>query len=393
MTNWLGLSLALQDLRRGDVGLLYGALAFAGILTPLLLLMAMKTGLIEGLVSELKAQPDVLNIAFVGDYVIDKDELATIQSLPGVGFIAPSTRAIAARVELEGPQGDLHTTDLLPSDGPDPLLQGRTLKTNDIAVSARLAKHLKVKLGERVVVLLERSLVSGLQQTKMALTVAAIIPKDQASRKIAIVHAKFLDHIEAYRDGYNVPGFDGGGANLSNRKVDYASLRLYAADFEAVEFLDAALNSRGYVVISNAPKIREIERTDSLLSGAFNVVAVIGLSGAFLALALNLYANIERKRVSLSMLRLMGLDARQVALFPLVQAIAAVGVAYLIAVVSYLIVAYAINLSWDTTIAKLTLQQYGLAMAISLVGGCVAALAAARRAIVLEPVEALREQV
>ncbi len=75
-------------------------LGLAAVLAPLLVLFGVKSGIINTMVDRLVQDPRNLEISPVGSGHYDQDWFAAAGKRPGVAFIIPQTRSIAANMIL-----------------------------------------------------------------------------------------------------------------------------------------------------------------------------------------------------------------------------------------------------------------------------------------------------
>ncbi len=153
----------------------------------------------------------------------------------------------------------------------------------------------------------------------------------------------------------------------------------------------------GVDVHTQVAGIELVQRMDRNLTAIYWAIAVIGLVGFSLSLGANLWANVDRKRKQLSVLRLVGFRTRDIVWFPMVQALYT-------AVLGW---ALAVGLSFATTmvinhmlaeqvepgqqVCLLLPFHYGIGLALTCGAAVIAAGLAGMRAARVEPSEGLRE--
>ena len=140
-----------------------------------------------------------------------------------------------------------------------------------------------------------------------------------------------------------------------------------------------AFANLGVDVHTHAADIELVQRMDRNLTAIYWVIAVIGLVGFSLSLGASLWANVDRKRKELSVLRLVGFRTMDIAWFPMVQALYTAILGWALAVGLYQAVAWVINemmasqLDVGQQVCRLLPQHYGIALALT----CGAAVIAA----------------
>jgi putative ABC transport system permease protein len=321
----MGMRLGLADLLREPWVLVCQVAALCAVVAPLLVLAGLRVGVVEGLLAELRDDPANLRIIIRGDQSLRQPDLERVRALPGVGFLLPVTRSIAARAFLLREEGG--TSDrasLLPSTRGDPLLPPAAppLEEAQVALSETLVRRMGVAVGERVIARNARG-ENGREAIEMPMTVVAVVRDDWLPGASALVHPLVLERIEAFLDGFAVPDFGIPGEPPEGRQEVYAGMRLYARSLEDVGPLAEQLRSQFRLeTVSAEERIGQILGLDRNLLRIFALVTLIAGSGLVLSIAAQVWANVERKRAHLSVLRLMGGSRGMLALFPLAQALA-----------------------------------------------------------------------
>jgi len=136
---------------------------------------------------------------------------------------------------------------------------------------------------------------------------------------------------------------------------------------------------------------------DRNLSAIYWAIAIIGLFGFSLSLGASLWANVDRKRKELSVLRLVGFRTGDIVWFPVTQAFYTGILGWVLAIVIYFGAAYAINgmlvdqLPAGQEVCILLPQHYLLALALTVGAAVLAAALAGWRSARIEPSDGLRE--
>ncbi|QXP83323.1 FtsX-like permease family protein [Methylococcus sp. Mc7] len=378
------------------------ALAIAAVLAPLLVLFGLKSGIVDTLTARLKSDPRNLEIVWRLNGSLDRDWLARLRSDPQVGFAVPSTRTLAATLDLAAADGKgLQDVDLIPTDTGDPLFgvedavpQG----PGELALTHEAAGKLGVSAGMRVEGVVYRNLHQQRQVLRLPLRVSAVLAESHYSGWGAFVALPLLEALERYRDGYAVPELGvADGTSYTSGSSRYARLRLYARSLEAVPVLAESLRGQGYDVSTRSKDIELVRNVDHALSFLFRLIAGVGIAGCVLSLGASLWANVERKRRELALLRLVGIRNRLLAGFPAVQAagVAAAGVALSFA--AYFAAAEAINqtfradLGREEFVCHLLLRDGAIAALLTEALAVIASLIGVADVLRIEPAESLRE--
>jgi hypothetical protein len=275
--------------------------------------------------------------------------------------------------------------------------RGVTLGPLQIAPSASLAARFGLSPGD---VLDVRAVRGNPPTARLAarLKVVAPLPRGWLNGSAALIQSGFAREVEAFYDGYALPAHDvAAGLDLAERSVNFESFRIYADDIGNVAALEAQIEaSLGVTVNSRAAEIAPLLGLDRDVGAALNVLSSCAALGLAAALATLFWSNVERKRVTLSILALMGTPPRGLALFTLTQAALYALGGWLVAAAIFLLGAGALDLLFSGYLAAtgpVAPVRAGMLLAI---GGGLVALAliagggAARCAAVVDPAIAIR---
>lgn len=376
--------------------------ALAAVLGPLLVLFGLKSGIVTTMTARLKADPRNLEITIRGNHRLDAAWFATVAARPDVGFVVARTRTLSATVTLEAASGRvLADLDMIPTASGDPLLPSALPVPSgigDALLSATAAGKLGVAAGDRVTATVSRRLGGEAQAVHFSVHVAAIIAETAFPRDALFVPLPLLIASEDYRDGYRVPELgveDGTGPPPTERT--FAGARLYARTLDDVAPLAAALRAQGLDVLTRADDIAAVRAIDRVLTFVFIVLAAIGVGGYVVSLAASLWANIDRKRREIALLRLIGLGSGPVIGFPAVQAVLVALGGLMVSAALYFVVAHAFNaafaaeLARDEFVCRLRPADAALAGLITLLFALFASCIGGYRAAKIDPAESLRQ--
>ncbi len=378
------------------------AAAFAAVLAPLLVIYGLKFGVVEHLVSTLRDDPRNREIVGTGNRNFDAAWFERMAARPDVAFVIPRTRALWATGFLEKPgaaAGRSVTAELIPTAGGDPLLGGleRQVGPRAIVLSQAASRRLGIEPGETLNFWVVRDGAAGRERVDLPVTVAAIAPAAAFSRDGAFVSLELLTAVEDWRDGRAVPALGWTGEARDGPRF-FANYRLFARTIFDVARLEADLQREGLEVRTRAVEIESIVALDRNLSLVFIVVAAIAMSGYSLSLAASLWANVERKRRELSVIRLIGVPRGAARVFPIVQGvlIAAVGLsgalALYAAAATLINNLYAADYLEGAALCRLLPVHVASAAVGSLAVGAVASLLASLRVVRIDPAEGLRDE-
>lgn len=326
-------SLALRDLLRDRFFLLCNVAVLAGVLVPLLVLFGVKNGVYQALIGQMLANPATLQIDTSGNAALSPEDIAPLRGWAEVAFVTPRTRSQFDYVNVfrkGGGAGALREALLLPSGAGDPNLPpGMVLAADEVALSPLLAQQMRVAVGDTVDLVTQAE--TRPRQLRLSVTVRAVLPETVSSGRAVLAPFDTLDLVEAFYDAYALP--DHGiteGKPLSARVPRFEGVRLYARSLEELGPLQERVEAT--LGIATTARTREVAallglgRNLDLALGLTSVLATLGLAAALL---FGFWSDAMRKRGTLAALAMLGLPARALALFPLVQALvtAALGVA------------------------------------------------------------------
>jgi putative ABC transport system permease protein len=375
-------------------------LALAAVLGPMLVLFGLKFGVVGAMVDQLIEDPRNREIHPLGSGHFDQAWLEGVRAQRQVAFLVPRTRSIAATIELSsGDSMRIVPVELIPSGSGDPLLA----ETGDlvagigrVVLSRNAAEKLGAAAGDTVNGSLARRFRGAQERVHLPLTVAAVAPARAFPREGAFVSVRLVEALEDFRDGRAVPELGWEGEPVDSDR-SYPGFRLYARSIYDVAGLRDAFAKLGVEVHTQAAQIELVQRMERNLTAIYWAIAVIGLVGFSLSLGASLWANIDRKRKELSVLRLVGFTTRDIVWFPMVQALFTAILGWGLAVGIYNAAAFAINnmmaaqLEAGQQVCRLLPLHYEIALVLTCTAAVVASGLAGLRSARVEPSEGLRE--
>jgi putative ABC transport system permease protein len=375
-------------------------LGLAAVLGPMMVLFGLKFGIVGAMMAGLIEDPGNREIRPVGSGRYDDAWLENVRARPDVAFLVPRTRSIAATIELSSGQASrIVPVELIASGEGDPLLTpGEPLPAGlgQVVVSRSAADKLDIRAGDKLDGSLVRRYRGKQERVHLDLTVAAVAPPRAFSRDGAFVSVQLLEALEDFRDGRAVPGLGWGGAPANTART-YTGFRLYARSIDDVAGLGDAFAEIGVDVHTQVAGIELVKRMDRNLTAIYWAIAVIGLVGFSLSLGANLWANVDRKRKQLSVLRLVGFRTRDIVWFPMVQALYTAVLGWGLAVFLSFVTSMVINsmmaeqVDPGQQVCLLLPSHYAIALALTCAAAVVAAGLAGLRSARVEPSEGLRE--
>ncbi len=177
----------------------------------------------------------------------------------------------------------------------------------------------------------------------------------------------------------------------------YARIRLYARTLDDVEPLVRLLNERELPASGNIGDIERVRLLDKQLSSIFGLIALIGIAGAGISLALSLFHNTRKRRKNYAVLATLGLSRHSLALFPVWESVLLTLVSVLLALGAFHGMGMAIDcvfageLAQGESLSRLSWQKHLIILLAAMFAALVAALASACSVLRGQPAAAIRE--
>jgi putative ABC transport system permease protein len=376
-------------------------LALASVLAPMMILFGLKFGIVSSMVQELVENPLNREIRPIGSGRYDEAWIEAYRNREDVEFIIPKTRALAATIQLKSETSKrILSTELLATAEGDPLLRGLGREPrgyNEAILSQSAANKLKVAPGDVIDASLSRQFEGKRERVHLPVTVIEIASPAAASRNVAFVHLDLLIASELFKDGRLVEELGWDGDRDDSLQRVYPSFRLYARSIHDVEKLVIDLEREGVRVNANVAEISTVKSIDHNLAVIFWIIACVGALGFSFSLGASLWANVDRKRRELSVLRLVGFKSGRIVLFPVLQAIYTALLGWLLAILVYLGFEYMINyflaprLNLERALCFLLAEHFLWALGLTVTVAIFAAIIGGLRAARIEPAEGLRD--
>ena len=376
-------------------------LALASVLAPMMILFGLKFGIVSSMVQELVENPDNREIKPIGSGRYDDAWIDAYRERREVEFIVPKTRALAATIQLKSETSKrILPTELMATAEGDPLLRGLGGLPRDYyqaVLSRSAANRLKVKAGDTIDASLSRQFQGKRERVHLPVTVIGIAHPAAESRNVAFVHLDLLIASELFKDGRAVEALGWGGNRDDSLRRVYPSFRLYARSIDDVERLVADLERDGVRIKANLAEISTVQSIDRNLAVIFWIIACVGAAGFSLSLGASLWANVDRKRRELSVLRLVGFKSGRIVLFPVLQAFYTALLGWLAAILVYLAFEFGINqllaprLNLEQALCYLVPEHFLWALALTVTVAITSAILGGWRAARIEPSDGLRD--
>nr|VFK50262.1 MAG: putative ABC transport system permease protein [Candidatus Kentron sp. TC] len=375
-------------------------LALAAVLAPMMVLFGLKFGIVNSMVEQLVQEPRNREIRSVGSGRYDAVWFESMARRPTVGFLIPRTRNIAATIQLKSDTAPrIISAELVPTSEREPLLasdQPIPKMLTEIVLSHSAARKLNVKIGDVINGSLSRRFQGQRDRVHMELTVIGIARSAAFPRTGGFVSLGLVIAVEDFRDGRAVSELDWPG-NPPPAKRTFPGFRLFARTIDDVATVRDTLMAQGIEVRTRAVDIETVQTMDRNFSAIFWVIAIIGFIGFSFSLGASLWANVERKRRDLSVLRLVGFHTGDIVWFPVLQALFTALLGWMLASTIYIGVEQTINhmlmpqLQAGQVICELLWEHFLIAAGITILAAVSAAALGGYRSARIEPSEGLRD--
>jgi len=393
--------LALNDLWHDRKVSLCVAASLVAVIAPLLLLFGLKHGVVSQLQDDLLRDPRNLEIKLLSSGSYDTAWLTQLQQRPETGFAIGQTRSLNTQADLLGANRRfVENAEIIPTQAGDPLLDTElsALRGNQVILSARAAERLAIQAGDSLQLRVTRRLNGVNERGEQPLQVLAVLDPARFGRPAAFVAPELLLGLERFRDGYQVPALGAHSGNSAEGLAPgYARARLYARDIDSVAPLEHWLNEQHIETASRLAEIDAVKAINHVLGVIFGVIAGAALVGCIASLIGAFLANIDRKRRSLALLRLLGFQRAAVAGYLVLQALFLSGAGYLGGLACYGVGSLLFNRLLGSSqatgafVCDITFWHGLTALLLALLVAALVALIGALRAISIEPAESLRE--
>ena len=375
-------------------------LALASVLAPMMILFGLKFGIVTSMVNTLIDNPSNREIRPVGSARYSQQWFDSYAARKEVSFVIPKTRALAATIQLKSTNaGRIQSTELMATAENDPLLRELDNKPEgyyQVILSDSIANKLNVKVGDKIDGSLARQFRGKRERVHIDLQVINVAPPNIVSRKVAFVSIDLLLAIESFKDGQAVKALGWTGSQQQPTH-QFPSFRMYASSINEVEALVKELEQQGVDVKANTAEIKTVQSIDQNLSIIFWIIACVGAVGFSFSLGASLWANVDRKKKDLSILRLVGFQGGKIILFPVLQSAYTGFLGWLLAVLIYLMAEQTINqllapsLEIAQVICYLLPEHFFWALGLTMFVAATAAILGGIRASHIEPSDGLRD--
>lgn len=317
---------ALADLRH-EIGLSTAlVVSIATLLLPILIFQGIRQELIGNLLTELTSDPRSRELQPLGQGSFDRKFFDELKQHSGVAFVIPTTRYLAASVELENSNsvdGKKVFAAMLPTAQGDPILGGAAdipKQASQIVIAMPVAEALQVSVGDELIGSLTRNLgTDSYEKLEKQLTIIGVLPASTIEDRVALVSPVFLEASEDFRENFKSDFFGTDGRERDSGDRIYPSFRLYATTVFEVEAVREWLVARDVEVSTQLGKIKLLQRLDLALRSAVVLLAITIGAGIAISLSSSFWINVKRKNQQLSTLAALGFSPNALIGIPMIQ--------------------------------------------------------------------------
>ena len=201
--------LALADIRHEWLLNLCMILALAAVLTPLLLLLGLKNGVVESMRQQLVQDPVYRELKPQETLNLKEDWFKTMAARSDVSFVLPTILRGSSIIRVGKTDSDQNfAMDLLPTGFGDALLLdngGVIPQEGEATLSADAAAKLGVQTGDILKVRASRSRAGRMEAATADLKVVSVLSARADAQQRIYTTLSFVTDVEIYREGRAVP--------------------------------------------------------------------------------------------------------------------------------------------------------------------------------------------
>jgi putative ABC transport system permease protein len=196
--------LALRDLLDEWVMSLCIILALTAVMTPLLLLLGLKEGVVGGLRERLESEPSARELRPTQTLALNEQGFKDIVYRDDVAWAVPSILAGSSAGRISPKSGEPMAIDLVPSQGGDPVLANQRIVApgdGQVVLTEEAAKSSGLTAGSETTLTVSRRLDGRFETQAIKLKVTGVLPAAADVLARAYLPYTLLRDIEAYREG------------------------------------------------------------------------------------------------------------------------------------------------------------------------------------------------
>lgn len=307
--------------------------SMVSVIAPLMLLFSLRFGIVSNLEEKLVTDPKNLEIRMMSGYQLDKSFFEELKNDPHIDFYIPLTRSLSVTANVNFKGKMITNLEAIPTKAGDPLviksgIKGE-LQDDEAYLSEQIAQDLNIKVGDKFKFVISRIREGRTQNAIVQLTLKGIIKKEYLKYKSILIPLTPLIYMEDFRDGYEPPIFSDGSALNEQRKY-FAKARIYVKTLDDVEIVDKKLRAH-YQITSALESINNLKAICNVLDFILTVISLVSIFGGVIAICGLIWTNLSRLEKTFALLKLTGLNKKQIMLMVILENLILSTTAYAIA--------------------------------------------------------------
>lgn len=348
--------------------------SMVSVIAPLMLLFSLRFGIVSNLEEKLVTDPRNLEIRMMSGYQLDKSFFEELKNDPHIDFYIPLTRSLSVTANVNFKGKMITNLEAIPTKAGDPLviksgIKGE-LQDDEAYLSEQIAQDLNIKVGDKFKFVISRIKEGRTQNAIVQLTLKGIIKKEYLKYKSILIPLTPLIYMEDFRDGYEPPIFSDGSALNEQRKY-FAKARIYVKTLDDVEIVDKKLRAH-YQITSALESINNLKAICNVLDFILTVISLVSIFGGVIAICGLIWTNLSRLEKTFALLKLTGLNKRQIMLMVIFENLILSTTAYAIALGLFATAKALFNhyfsniLGQNTLVSLLTINHMLIGFALSI---------------------------
>ncbi len=307
--------------------------SMVSVIAPLMLLFSLRFGIVSNLEEKLVTDPKNLEIRMMSGYQLDNSFFEELKNDPHIDFYIPLTRSLSVTANVNFKGKMITNLEAIPTKAGDPLviksgIEGE-LQDDEAYLSEQIAQDLNIKVGDKFKFVISRIKEGRTQNAIVQLTLKGIIKKEYLKYKSILIPLTPLIYMEDFRDGYEPPIFSD-GSNLNEQRKYFAKARIYVKTLDDVEIVDKKLRAH-YQITSALESINNLKAICNVLDFILTVISLVSIFGGVIAICGLIWTNLSRLEKTFALLKLTGLNKKQIMLMVIFENLILSTTAYAIA--------------------------------------------------------------
>lgn len=316
---------AVLDLKSELRLTILSALLIAGLLAPALVMTISRASVIDGWTALLATDPRNREVRIIGEYQIDTDMMAQIETLENVGFHVRETSRFIKAIRFVSDAGTrIRAANVRTTKPGDPILGPmRSPDNNETVITEVAAEKFGLETGEVLTVLLRREPKDApVEILEIPLKITGVIPRDIWPEELVLLSESRSAGIAMWSTrplDPRPPLYD----PSTEAENPWKSVRIYADQVAAAPGLQERLRGAPFNFDTQL-HTDQVSKMVNLAQGLRSLALALAiLSAVGFAVAVLLFQRlaVARKAETLALMYVAGLSQKDMTLFMLVQSI------------------------------------------------------------------------